>query len=121
LKGAPDDWDAVKVRAPKSINVDLGRNSQAAVAEIAANLRTRLDWFAESGEDWEEQMEQSGREYAKAKRVSAKTGAPVEWLLGIVNKTPPPPPPNEDDEGGTTAPTPAKANGFSHRRFQLTH
>jgi hypothetical protein len=67
-------------------------------------------------------MEQSGREYAKAKKVSAKTGAPVEWLLGIANKTPPPatPPPNEDDEGGAS-PAPAKANGFSHRRFQLTH
>jgi len=121
LKGAPDDWDAVKVRAPKSINVDLGRNSAAAVAEIAACLRTRFDWFAESGEDWEEQMEQCGREYAKAKKVSAKTGAPVEWLLGMANKTPPSPPPDEDGEIGTPAPTPAKANGFSHRRFQLTH
>jgi lambda family phage portal protein len=123
LKGAPADWDAVKVRAPKSICVDLGRNSQAAIAEIAAGLRTRADWFAENGEDWEEQMMQCGKEYAKAKTISAQTGAPVEYLLGIVNKNPAQPAPDDssDDAGPRPPLVPDKsANGFFHRhRLQL--
>ena len=57
-----DGHDDVTVRAPRSPNVDVGRNSKALVAELDAGLRTYQDIYAEAGQDWREQLDQKGIE-----------------------------------------------------------
>lgn len=50
------------VRAPRSPNVDMGRNSRAAIGELNGNARTYQDWYAEAGQDWTEQFAQIAKE-----------------------------------------------------------
>ena len=51
-------FENVVVRAPRSPNVDMGRNSKAALGELNGNARTYQDWYAEAGQDWKEQFQQ---------------------------------------------------------------
>lgn len=64
LDGAnpPPDWYSVVVRPPRSPNVDVGRNSAAMLAELEAGTRTFQDIYAETGEDWREQLRQKAEE-----------------------------------------------------------
>lgn len=57
------------VRAPRSPNVDMGRNSKAAMAELNGNARTYQDWYAEAGQDWTEQFQQIAAERAAMKQL----------------------------------------------------
>lgn len=58
FKNPPKDWRNFIVRPPKSVNVDIGRNSQALINELNSCIRTFQDIFAENGEDWREQIKQ---------------------------------------------------------------
>jgi capsid protein len=66
LRGGFDftGYDNVVVRPPRSPNVDMGRNSKAALAELSGNARTYQDWYAEAGQDWGEQFAQIAKERA---------------------------------------------------------
>ena len=55
-------FENVTVRAPRAVNVDVGRNSKAAITELQNNARTYQDWYAEEGKDWREQFAQIGSE-----------------------------------------------------------
>jgi lambda family phage portal protein len=81
LIGAPKDWKKVTVRSPRAITADVGRNSEAMINEHAAGLRTLSDIYAESGEDWEEALEQRAREAARAQELADQYGVPVELVL----------------------------------------
>ena len=77
LDGAPADWNRVIVRPPRSISVDVGRNSSAALNELEAGTRTFADEYAERGEDWKEQIDQRGKEAAFINKTAEKIqGAP---------------------------------------------
>jgi lambda family phage portal protein len=54
LRGAPKDYDAVNIHPPKSPNVDVGRNSQALLAEIAAGIKSPQGVIGADGRDWRE-------------------------------------------------------------------
>lgn len=58
----PADWRTVTVRAPRSVNVDVGRNSQAVIQELESGVRTYNDVCAELGQDWREVLEQKAKE-----------------------------------------------------------
>lgn len=62
LVDPPSDWREVTVRAPRSVNVDVGRNSQAILNELESGTRTYQDVFAELGQDWKEQLRQKAKE-----------------------------------------------------------
>lgn len=84
LSDRPGDWKKVKVRPPRSVNVDVGRNSSAIINEYMAGLRTLESVYGELGEDWVEALEQIG--------IELKTAADIETRLGlapgsIINKT----------------------------------
>jgi capsid protein len=49
LRDAPGDWDQVAVYPPKSPNTDIGRNSQAELAELAAGMTTQREIYARRG------------------------------------------------------------------------
>lgn len=62
LPKAPADFRTVTVRPPRSPNVDIGRNSQAMLNELAAGVRTLEGIWGEDGEDYRERGDQSERE-----------------------------------------------------------
>ena len=64
LKGAPKDWDRVVIRPPRSVNVDVGRNSAADLAELAAGATNYQTLYADRGDDWREQLTQRADEAA---------------------------------------------------------
>lgn len=81
LSDPPEDYLRVKVRPPRSVNVDVGRNSAALVAEYEAGFRTLEMICGELGEDWVEVLEQRGSEMAEARRIEQEQGLPEGSLL----------------------------------------
>lgn len=78
----PSDWWRCTYRSPRSINVDVGRNSAAAIAEWKAGMRTMRDTYAETGDDWEQQLEQRAREAKRKNELAAKYGVtPAEIVM----------------------------------------
>lgn len=69
LADPPADFRKVKVRPPRSVNVDVGRNSTALINEYLAGFRTLEGICGELGEDWVEVLEQEGAELAKAAEI----------------------------------------------------
>ena len=49
-------------RAPRSVNVDVGRNSQAMLAELKAGTRTYDSVYSELGLDWRAELRQRAKE-----------------------------------------------------------
>jgi capsid protein len=74
LSDPPEDYLEHKVRAPRSVNVDVGRNSAALIAEYEAGIRTLESLCGELGEDWVEVLEQRGSEMAECKRIEREQG-----------------------------------------------
>jgi capsid protein len=81
LADPPHDWRRVKVRAPRSVNVDVGRNVTALVAEYEAGWRTLESICGELGEDWVEVLEQRGSEMAKAAEIEKRLKLPPGSLI----------------------------------------
>jgi capsid protein len=70
LQPAPSDWYRSNYRSPRAINVDVGRNSAAAVAEFKTGMRTLQSIYSETGEDWREQLRQKAAEIAYARDLA---------------------------------------------------
>jgi len=111
----PDDWQRVTVRPPRSITVDLGRNSQAAINEFMAGLGTAADWFGEEGKDWRREYRQAAVERAYLKKVAEEQGCTPEEIMPLVYQkiSSQQPEPVEIKESKTNG-EPA-TNGFQHR------
>lgn len=65
ISDPPFDWRKVSMRAPKAPNVDVGRNSNAILAELRAGATTLEKIYGEQGMDWMTQIRQRATE-AKA-------------------------------------------------------
>lgn len=74
LQPPPPDWFRSVARAPRAVNVDVGRNSAAMIAEWKAGMRTLQDIYAEIGQDWREQLTQKANEMAFIKSLAADLG-----------------------------------------------
>jgi lambda family phage portal protein len=74
LRGGMDftEYASITVRAPRSVNVDVGRNSKALVSELNAGLRSYQDIYAEAGQDYREQLEQKAAEAALITELAKK-------------------------------------------------
>lgn len=93
----PRDWMKCTIRPPRAVNVDIGRNSSAMIAELEAGTRTFQDIYAESGEDWREQLRQRAQEAAYIQDLSAEFKVPVEQIAQQV-KAPQPMPQKTEAE-----------------------
>lgn len=58
LRDPPSDWKNVRIHPPKAVNVDVGRNSNAMLAELAAGSLTYSEIFGQKGQDWREGLTQ---------------------------------------------------------------
>lgn len=52
----PPDWAKVTIRSPRAVNVDVGRNSAAMLAELAAGATNYELIYAPLGLDWQEEV-----------------------------------------------------------------
>lgn len=84
LQGAPADWHKVKVRPPKGVNVDVGRNSMALINEYLAGIRTLESICGELGEDWREVIEQRAEELAEMMSTEKSKGLPSGSLSAYI-------------------------------------
>jgi capsid protein len=120
LRGAPKDFAKVTVRPPKSVNVDIGRQSAAIIAELNAGIRSLADVCAELGTDWREVQEQRAREAANANKLALKYDVRPDQIAVIgVAPTPPPSEGSEEDDSDDEPMDKPKVNGNGHHRFQL--
>jgi lambda family phage portal protein len=74
LQPPPPDWFRSVARAPRAVNVDVGRNSAAMIAEWKSGMRTLQDIYAEVGQDWREQLTQKAEEMAFVKQLAEGLG-----------------------------------------------
>lgn len=70
----PEDWRTVSTRAPRSVNVDVGRNSSALISEYEAGWRTLDAICAELGDDWRQVLRQRATERKSAREIEAEFG-----------------------------------------------
>ena len=74
LPSLPADWRKFRYTPPRSINVDVGRQSVALINEWKAGWRTLDEIANQLGYEWEEILEQKAREMAFAKELAARYG-----------------------------------------------
>jgi capsid protein len=86
----PSDWKKVNARPPRSVNVDVGRNSNAVIAELQEGLRTYEDIYGELGYDWRERVTQLAKERAFIAKLAAQYGLTVEDIIRSTQKEPQP-------------------------------
>jgi len=67
-----DGYENVTVRPPRSVNVDVGRNSKALISELEACIRTPQEVYAEQGQDWRTAFDQiaEAKAYAAEKNIT---------------------------------------------------
>jgi lambda family phage portal protein len=116
-RDTPKDWANVVVRPPRSVNVDVGRNSSALINEMNAGIRSLAQVCSELGVDWREVLRQRAIEWAYAQKISAKTGVPIERIMELPK--PPTPPPAPSDASEAEAHFRPKISGNGHHRLQL--
>jgi lambda family phage portal protein len=83
----PSDYRRVKVRPPRSPNVDVGRNSNALISEYAAGWRTLESICGEMGEDYVEVLTQRAKEVSEARDIETEFNLPPGSLIKNVLDT----------------------------------
>jgi capsid protein len=83
LKNPPKNWDNLTIRPPRSVNVDVGKNSAARLAELQAGCGTFQDFYAEQGEDFREQLLQKAEERAYIRSLSERFKLTPDEIAGI--------------------------------------
>lgn len=58
LADKPGNWKAYTVQTPRKINVDVGRNSAAMLAELEQGATTYAEIYGPLGKDWRQQIRQ---------------------------------------------------------------
>lgn len=79
--GGVNGWNRCKYNIPRSIIVDIGRDSSKEIEEIKHGLKTLQDAYSERGLDWEAQLEQCAKETSFIKETAAKYGLKESDLL----------------------------------------
>jgi capsid protein len=77
----PGNWRRYNWRPPRAVNVDIGRNSAAMVAEYAAGMRTLQDIYAEQGDDWRQKLTQKADEVVFINRLATERGIQPEEIV----------------------------------------
>jgi hypothetical protein len=62
LASPPGDWLNITTTAPRSANVDVGRNSAAELSELEAGVTNYRELYGRRGFNWMEELEQKAKE-----------------------------------------------------------
>ena len=68
----PPDWFNVTIRPPRSVNVDVGRNSAAEKEELRDGRTNFEIIYSAFGLDWQEELEKKAQQSAYIKALAAK-------------------------------------------------
>lgn len=80
----PGDFKASHVRPPRGVNVDVGRNSNAMLAELKAGTRTFQSVYSELGLDWMDEMKQKAREVEFINKLAQDAGVSPQQISDII-------------------------------------
>jgi capsid protein len=84
LGGAPDDWRNTSIRAPRSPNVDVGRNSAAQLAELAAGMTSPDEIYGPRGLDAYEEARKKAEWIKNIRDIATEYGVdPSEIAEGV--------------------------------------
>jgi hypothetical protein len=83
LDGAPKDFLDCTIRPPRAVNVDVGRNSSALLAELEAGTDTFENIYATKGLDWREELEQKAIERKFIHMLAEKYSAGLKVPLTV--------------------------------------
>lgn len=86
LDGAPKDWFEVTVRPPRAVNVDVGRNSQAVIAEYEEGFRSLADIVGEMGHDWRHVLEQKAKEWSFMEQLKKRYPGLTDEAIQMMTK-----------------------------------
>lgn len=99
------DWNKGKWQFSAHVTADIGHESDAAIQEVRAGLRTRTDWYGQKGQDFDEQskviVQETDAAFANAKILSDKYKVPIEYAMSILEQRS-----NNPPQVNTTSPTP---------------
>ena len=104
MPALPDDWWHCHVTQPVRVDVDIGRNSQAMLAEISAGTKSFNDVAADDGTTAEERFRAKAENVAQIKTIAAEASekygvevkpeeisAPLADVLAVLAKAQPAP------------------------------
>jgi capsid protein len=83
LASPPADWRKVSIQAPRTPDVDVGRNSAANIAEIAAGVQTFQGSYGALGLDYATQLRQRAIEAALIRSLAAEYGVEVGEISNL--------------------------------------
>ena len=83
LNDAPSDWYEVAITAPRSPNVDVGRNSAAQLAELEAGIVTYDEVYGARGLDWRSSLESKAQQALFVRQLAGKYGLDVSEISTI--------------------------------------
>jgi hypothetical protein len=83
LNDAPADWYEVAITAPRSPNVDVGRNSAAQLAELEAGILTYDEVYGARGLDWRSALEAKAQQALFIRELAGKYGLRVSEVSTI--------------------------------------
>jgi capsid protein len=87
LADKPADWRKVRVLPPRSVNVDIGRNSTAMLAQLEAGACTMEMIYSPQGEDWEEQIDQRAYEEAVIDQAALKHNVSPDRIRKAISES----------------------------------
>jgi len=89
LDGAPADrtWQNCSTRAPRAVNVDVGRNSSAMLAELEQGATTYHAIYAPLGLDEKTELRRRAREEKYIDELSAEFGLSADRIRKSVGET----------------------------------
>lgn len=85
---APKDWNRVNVRPPRAVNVDVGRNSNAMISELAAGALNFEEVLGDAGVDWRDHFRQRAEERRYIRALASEFGIEPNELAEFPNATP---------------------------------
>jgi capsid protein len=88
LNDAPADWYEVAITAPRSPNVDVGRNSAAQLAELEAGILTYDEVYGARGLDWRSALEAKAQQALFVRQLADKYGVDVSEISVIQKERP---------------------------------
>lgn len=77
----PGDWYKVNVCPPRAVNVDVGYQSAANIADLQAGILTHEELIARSGQDWRVVLENKARIAAHVKALAEKYGVTPQEII----------------------------------------
>lgn len=81
---APADFRKSAVRPPRGVNVDVGRNSNAMLAELKAGTRTFQSVYAELGLDWRQELSQKADEAEFIAKLAQDRGLSPQLISDVI-------------------------------------